>query len=73
MQILQFGEKVGLSRWPLLGRNFREFLGLRSFAHSTVARAAIGRRGFDANHHGAAGREDLVAGNGARPRSGSRG
>jgi hypothetical protein len=31
MQILQFGEKLGLSHWPLLGKNFREFLGLRSF------------------------------------------
>jgi hypothetical protein len=53
-QNLQLGKKFGLSRWRLLGKNFRRILGLRNY------RAARGRRGTTPQY-GAAGREDLIA------------
>ena len=36
-QELQFNEKSGLTRWPLLGKNLRRFLRKRSFAQRLVA------------------------------------
>ena len=55
MRILQFCEKVGISRWPLWGKNFRGISKYSSFARNRSTRCG------DAHHPGASEPEDLTS------------